>query len=76
MKIQATVVFKFQANSLAEAGAVLDEVLGPASERDDVDIGQVAVTTPPGSTPVSLPAVSTPGDYPPGPPHPQGIDGS
>jgi hypothetical protein len=75
MKIQATVVFKLQASSHAEAGAVLDEILERARERDDVDLGQVTVTTPPGAAPVSLPAVSTPGEYPPGRPQPEGVDG-
>jgi len=76
MKVQATVVLKFQASSLSEAGSVLDDVLGRAHERDDVDVGQVVVTTPAGATPVSLPAVSTPGEYPPGVPHPGSIDGA
>lgn len=40
MKVQATVVFKFQAGSLSEAGAVLDDLLRRAAERDDVDIGR------------------------------------
>jgi len=69
MKVQATVVFKLQAGSLSEAGGVLDDVLERAREHDDVDIGQIMVTTPPGATPVTLPAVST-GAYPPGVPHP------
>jgi hypothetical protein len=76
MKIQTTVVFKFQADSLADAGAILDEMLAPAKGRHDVDVGQITVTTPPGSAPVSLPAVSAPAEYPPGRPHPEGIDGS
>jgi hypothetical protein len=76
MKIQATVVLKLQASSLSEAGAVLDEVLGRARERDEVDIGQVTVTTPPGAAPVSLPAVSTPSEYPPGRPYPEGVNGT
>jgi hypothetical protein len=75
MKVEATVVFKFQAGSLSEAGSVLDDVLARAAERDDVDVAQVAVTTPPAATPVSLPAVSTPGGYPPGVPH-RGGDGA
>jgi hypothetical protein len=33
MKVQATVLLTFQAKSLAEAGAVLDEVLTRARER-------------------------------------------
>jgi hypothetical protein len=74
MKVEATVVFRFQASSLSEAGSVLDDVLGRARERDDVDVGQVTVTTPPGATPVSLPAMSTPGEYRPGVPHSGSID--
>jgi hypothetical protein len=76
MKVEATAVFRLQASSLAEAGAVLDDVLARARERDDVDVGQVNVTTPPGGTPVTLPAVSTPGEYPPGVPRHGGTDGS
>jgi hypothetical protein len=69
MKVEATIVLRLQANSLGEAGAALDDLLGRAHERDDVEVDQVNVMTPPGATPVSLPAVSTPGDYPPGVPH-------
>jgi hypothetical protein len=43
MKVQATVLLTFQAKSLAEAGAVLDDVLTRARERDDVDVGRVEV---------------------------------
>jgi hypothetical protein len=76
MKVEATVVFRLQANSLGETGAVLDDVLGRARERDDVEVGQVTVMTPPGATPVTLPAVPTRGEYPPGVPRGEGIDGS
>lgn len=76
MKIEATVVLKLQASSLSEAGAVLDDLLGRTRERDDVDVAQVTVTTPPGATPVSLPAVSAPREYPPGVPRPGSIDGA
>jgi hypothetical protein len=76
MKVQATVVFRFQAGSLATAGTILDDVLEQAHERDDVEVGQVTVTTPPGATPVSLPAVSTPAEYPPGVPRTRSMDGS
>jgi hypothetical protein len=76
MKLQATVVLTLQAGSLEEAGAVLDDVLARAHERDDVDVGGIDVTTPPGRTPVSLPDVSTPSGYPPGIPHPGSVDGS
>ncbi len=76
MKVEASVVFRFQSSSLAEAGALLDEVLGRAHERDDIDVDQINVTTPPGSTPVSLPALTTPGEYPPGVPRSGAMDGS
>jgi hypothetical protein len=76
MKLEATVVFRVQAHSLAETGIVLDDVLGRAQERDDVEVKQVNVMTPPGATPVSLPAVATPGEYPPGVPRSGGMDGS
>jgi hypothetical protein len=57
MKVEARVVFKFQAGSLSEAGSVLDDLLERAGERADVDVVQVVVTTPSAATPVSLPAV-------------------
>jgi hypothetical protein len=41
------VILTFQAKSLAEAGAVLDDVLTRARERDDVDVGRVEVASPP-----------------------------
>jgi len=75
MKVEATVVFRLQASSLAETGTVLDDVLGRARERNDVEVGQVNVMTPPGATPVSLPAVSTQGDHSPGVPRFGGMDG-
>ena len=61
MKVQATVVMTFQARSLEDAGAVLDDLLERARERDDVDIGRVEVATPPGDRPVVLPPVAAPG---------------
>jgi hypothetical protein len=76
MKVEATVVFRLQASSLAETGAVLDDVLGRARSRDDVEVGQVNVTTPPGATPVSLPAVTAAREYGPGVPRARGMDGS
>jgi hypothetical protein len=75
MKVEASVVFRFQSSSLAEAGAVLDEILGRAHERDDVDVQQITAMTPPGSAPVSLPALSAPGEYAPGVPRSGGTDG-
>ena len=57
MKVQATVVLTFQARSLGDAGTLLDDVLERARERDDVNVGQVEVLTPPGDRIVTLPAV-------------------
>ena len=56
MKVQATVVLTFQAKTLTEAGAVLDDVLARAREREDVDLAGVEVTTPPGDRLVTLPS--------------------
>jgi len=57
MKVQATVLLTFQAKTLADAGAVLDDVLAAAREREDVEVGQVEVVTPPGGRIVTLPPV-------------------
>jgi hypothetical protein len=65
MKVQATVLLTFQAKSLAEAGAVLDEVLTRARERDDIDIGRVEVASPPGDRAVTLPPVPAAAGYAP-----------
>jgi hypothetical protein len=55
MKVQATVVLTFQAKSLEQAGAVLDDVLARARAREDVDVGRVEVVSPPGDRVVTLP---------------------
>jgi hypothetical protein len=60
MKLQATVLLSFQATTFEEAGTLLDDVLGRARERDDVDVGRVDVISPPGDRAVTLPPVSTP----------------
>ena len=70
MKVQATVVLSFQAKTLAEAGALLDDVLARARERTDVDVGRVEVASPPGEVDVTLPAVSAPVGYAPHVPSP------
>jgi hypothetical protein len=70
MKVQATVVLGFQASSLSDAGAVLDDVLARARERDDVDVGSIEVLSPPGDRAVTLPPVSRPVGYAPGVPPP------
>jgi hypothetical protein len=67
MKVQATVTLRFQAKTLADAGAVLDDVLGRARERDDVDVGRVEVLTPPGDSAVTLPPVAQAGFAAPAP---------
>ena len=61
MKVQATVTLEFQAPTLADAGAVLDDVLRRARERDDVGVGRVEVVTPPGDSAVTLPPVTRTG---------------
>ena len=53
MKVQATLLLTFQAKSLAEAGAVMDDVLARARERDDVDVGRVELLSPPGDRTVT-----------------------
>ena len=58
MKVQATILLSFQAKSLAEAGALLDDVIGRARERDEVDVGHVELLSPPGDRTVTLPPVS------------------
>jgi hypothetical protein len=70
MKVQATVLLGFQATSLAEAGAILDDVLARARERDDVDAGRVELLSPPGDRAVTLPPVSGPVGYVPRVPPP------
>jgi hypothetical protein len=59
MKVQATVLVGFQAKTLEEAGALLDEILRPARERDDVDVSRIELTSPPGDHIVTLPPVSS-----------------
>jgi hypothetical protein len=68
MKVQATVVLSFQAKTLGEAGDLMDDVLGRARERDDVDIASVELASPPGDRAVTLPPVSAPIGCAPGVP--------
>jgi hypothetical protein len=58
MKVQAAILVGFQAKTLEEAGALLDEILRRA--RDDVDVSRVELTSPPGDHIVTLPPVSSP----------------
>jgi hypothetical protein len=55
MKVQATVVLSFQAKTLTDAGAVLDDVLMRARDREDVDVAAVELISPPGDRLVTLP---------------------
>ena len=68
MKVQATLVLSFQAKTLTEAGAVLDDVLMRAREREDVDLAGVELTTPPGDRLVTLPSFPAAGRATPGVP--------
>ena len=70
MKLQATIVISYRADSLGEAGGVLDEVLAHARERDDVEIESIELGTPASAGPVSLPYVERPPDPPQRVPHP------
>jgi hypothetical protein len=76
MKVQATVMLSFQAPTLEEAGALLDDVLARARDRGDVDVGRVEVLTPPGERAVTLPPVSTPAGYAPHVPSSRGPGGN
>jgi hypothetical protein len=64
MKLQATIVVSYRADSFGEAGAALDDVLRRAREREDVEIDSVQLGTPASVGPVSLPYV----ERPPAPP--------
>jgi hypothetical protein len=70
MKLQATIVISYRADSFGDAGDALDDVLQRARERDDVDIDSVQVSTPTSTGPVSLPHVETPPAPPRRVPHP------
>jgi len=63
MKVQATVVFSFQAKTLADAGGVMDDVLTRGRERDDVEIGGIEIASPPGEHLVTLPAPVAPAGF-------------
>src|SRR4051794_33903935 len=57
MKLQATIVISYRADSFADAGGALDDVLRRARERDDVEIESIQLSTPSSAGPVSLPYV-------------------
>lgn len=58
MKLQATIVVSYRADSLGEAGEKLDDVLLRARERADVEIETVELRTPVSAGPVSLPHIA------------------
>lgn len=70
MKLTATIVLSFQARTLAEAGAKLDEALAPARTHQDIEIRSVDLQTPTGGPPVTLPHAAPPHVSPPIGPHP------
>jgi len=56
MKFWATVVYEFQARSVAEAGERLNSALDQAREGAKMEPRSVELRTPPGDMPVTLPA--------------------
>jgi hypothetical protein len=60
MKLQATIVVSYRADSLSEAGEKLDDVLLRARERADVEIESIEFRTPVSVGPVSLPHIDRP----------------
>ena len=70
MKLQATIVISYRADSFGDAGDALDDVLRRAREREDVEIDSVELGAPVSAGPVSLPYVERPPDPPQRVPHP------
>jgi hypothetical protein len=70
MKLQATIVISYRADSFGDAGDALDDVLQRARERDDVEIDSVQLGTPASAGPVSIPYVERPPAPPQRVPHP------
>jgi hypothetical protein len=70
MKVQATIVISYRADSFGDAGGALDDVLQRAREREDVEIESIQLGTPASAGPVSLPYVERPPDPPQRVPHP------
>jgi hypothetical protein len=65
MKVQATILISYRADSFGEAGGTIDDVLQRAREREDVEIDSIQLATPASAGPVTLPYV----EKPPAPPH-------
>jgi hypothetical protein len=53
MKLQATIVISYRADSFGDAGDALDDVLQRARERDDVEIDSIQLGTPASARPVT-----------------------
>jgi hypothetical protein len=70
MKLEARIVISYRADSLGEAGGMLDDVLQRARERDDVEIDSIQLATPESGGPVSIPYVERPPAPPRRVPHP------
>jgi hypothetical protein len=71
MKLQARIVLSYRADSLGDAGGVLDDVLQRARERDDIEIDSIQLATPESTGPVSIPYLERPSAPPQRVPHPQ-----
>src|SRR3954453_17874828 len=70
MKLQATIVLSYRADTFGDAGGALDDVLQRAREREDVEIDGIQLGTPASAGPVSLPYVERPPAPPQRVPHP------
>ena len=70
MKLHATIVISYRADSFGDAGDALDDVLQRARERDDVEIDSIQLGTPASAGPVTLPYVERPPAPPRRVPHP------
>lgn len=70
MKLQATIVISYRADSFGDAGSALDDLLQRAREREDVEIDSIQLGTPASAGPVSLPYVERPPAPPQRVPHP------
>jgi hypothetical protein len=70
MKLLATIVLSYRADTFGDAGDALDDVLQRAREREDVEIDSIELGTPASAGPVSLPYVERPPPPPQRVPHP------
>jgi hypothetical protein len=70
MKLQATIVISYRADSFGDAGDALDDMLQRAREREDVEIDSIQLGAPASTGPVSIPYVERPPAPPQRVPHP------